>query len=297
MIMALGMELETVRTVLRNDVNEVTVCTDTTRDSGAYYTMVSVFSKAVSKEIAAKMAYPGLFRQNDDFVGSFTHRDAMCLVFNYRPENRLQNREALVASSFPKRKELALSLLTALAETEITGNIGTLLLSDENVHVGPDGKIYLNYFLNFQKLPEDGPDDFFRDAARCAFGILAREFETRHAGQVDFYPSELRLMFKKIENRSFKSFTQIMAFVRGLSDVQKEPRFGIMRFIDVLIRFKNYLASNPSSFFLSVVVAVTLVFLGYQLTTRYIASRNAKENTVFVGMQTIGEVYLGEEFV
>lgn len=297
MMLALNMELETVRTVLRNDVNEVAVCADTCRDTGAYYTVVSIFSSKISKELAGKMAYPGLFAHNGDFVGSFTHRDALCLVFAHRPENRLLSRESLFAPSFPKRKELALGFLTALAETEITGNIGSLLLTDENVHIGPDGKVYLNYFFDFAKLGRDSPDDFFRDAARYAFGILAREYSARHDGQVDFYPSELRLMFKKIENNSFRSFTQIMAFIKGLSDTQKEPRRGFMRVADTFAGFRSYLAANPSGFFLIVVVVVTLAYLAYQLSIRYAASRDTKENTVFVGMQTIGEVNLGEEFV
>lgn len=298
MIRALNMELEIVRTVFRSQVNEVSVYADVKRDSGTHYTVISIFSKSVAKEIAGRITLNGLFTQNSDFLGSFTHRDSLCLVFLYHPESRLANKEALYAPSFAKRKEVALSFLTALAETEIGGDIGKLLISDANVNISPEGKVYLNYFLDFSEFtPSPDPDDFYRDAAGFAFDILAREYAAKYEQQMELYPNELRLMFKKTENRAFKSHSQIMAFVRTLSDEPKEQRFGIMRLVDRLDKIKDFLLKNPVNFFLVAVVLVTVGYLGYQVAIRAMASRNIKENTVYVGMQVIGEVYLGEENV
>jgi len=298
MISALNMEFEIVRTVLKNDANEISVCIDAKRDSGAHYTILSIFSKSIAKDIAERMAVDGLFSQNSDFVGSFTLRDALHLVFHYHPESRLANKEALYAGSFAKRKGIALSFLTALAETEIRGDIGRLLITDENVNISSGGKVYLNYFLDFKKFtPSPGQDDFYRDAARFAFEILSREYAEKYEQQTELYPNELRLMYKKTQNRAFKSYSQLMAFIKTLSDTPREQRVGIMRLLGVFEGIRSFLFKNPANLFLTVVVVITLGYLGYQLMIRALAEKSTKENTVYVGMQTIGEVYLGEENV
>jgi len=298
MISALNMELEIVRTVFRNDINEAGVYTDIKRDTGNYYTVVSIYSKSVAKDITGRMALKGLFSQNRDFIGSFTHRDALHLVFAYYPESRLMNKEAFYAPTFAKRKDIALSFLTALAETELRGDVGRLLITGENVNITPDGKVYLNYYLNFQGfIPAEAEDAYHRDAADFAFGILTREYAAKYEQQVEMYPHELRLMYKKTQNKSFRSFSQIMAFVNSLPDKPAEQRFGMTRLLGVLEGLRNFVIKNPANLFLVVVVLITLGYLGYQLAVRAITSRDMKENTVYVGMQQIGEVYLGEENV
>ncbi|MCL2056097.1 MAG: hypothetical protein FWH02_02630 [Oscillospiraceae bacterium] len=298
MISALNMELEAVRTVLSNDVNEVGVYIDAKRDTGSYYTVVALSSSKIAKEIAGRMAITGLFSQNSDFIGSFTQRDVLHLVFNYHEESRLVNRESLYAPNFTKRKEAALSLLAALGETEMSADIGMLLLTDENVNITPDGKIYLNYFLDFGKFsPSVQQDSYYREAAGFTFGILTREYAEKYDAQVEMYPHELRLMYKKMQNKAFRSLSQIMAFVRTLPESPSEQRFGLMRLVGAADTLKGYLLKNPANLFIAAMVIVTLGYLGYQIAVRVAAGRNMRENTVYVGMQQIGEVYLGEENV
>ncbi len=300
MINALNMELEIVRTVLRNAVNEVGVYIDEKRDTGAYYTVISIFSRPVAKWVAGQMAVAGLFAQNRDFVGSFTYQNALHLVFTYHPERHLEGTEELYAASFAKRKEVALHFLAALAETEIGGGAGRLLMAGRNVNLASDGKIALNYFLDFaacapSELLDESQAGFYRDAAAFAFGILAREYEAKYDGQIESYPHELRLMFKKMQNKAFRSLSQIIAFVRGLPDIPSEQRLGVRRYTGWFKDRAAFIMRNPANLFLAVVVAVTLGYLGYQLAVRAMAGRQRQENTVFVGMEQIGEVYLGEE--
>jgi hypothetical protein len=296
MINALNMELEIVRTVLVSDVSEVSVYSDTKRDTGSYYTVVSVYSKSVAKDLAGRIAIAGLFGGNGDFVGSFTHKDALHLVFLYHRESTLANREALYAGTFVKRREIALNFLAALAETEIPGDLGRLLVSDRNVNLTPDGKVYLNYFLDFKGFtPSDEQDSFYRAAAEYAFDILTREYAAKYDNQVEQYPHELRLMYKKLQNKAFRSLSQIIAFVRTLPDKPAEQRFGIMKLAGTATAVKDLLLKRPANLFLAIVVIMTLGYLGYQVAIRAMASKSMEENTVYVGMQQIGEVYLGEE--
>jgi len=307
MIQALNMELEIVRTVLRNDVNEICVCTNT--DTGAadggtvgksYYTVISIFSKSIAKEIASRMAVSGLFAHISDFVGSYTHKDALHLVFAYNPESRLAYKEALYAPTFVKRKEIALSILSALAETEMRGEAGKLLLSEENLNLTADGKVYFNYFLDFEnmKLPE-GPEngvEFYRDAAKLAADVLSREYEAKYDGRAAMYPNDLRLMYKKVNTGAFRSISQIMAFVKTLPDKPVEQRFGVMRMAGVFEGFFRLIFGKPANLLLTAVVLITLVYLGYQIAVRVTAGQDTKRNTVYAGMTQIGDIYLGEDF-
>lgn len=298
MFTALNMELDIVRSVLKNEVNEVSVCADRLRDSDVFYTLISVHSRALRKELARRMATSGLFLSNSDFVGSFTYRDSLNLVFRYHSESNFLNKEVLYAETFADRKAIALSFLTAMAETQLQGDIGSLLLAERNINIGPGGKVYLNYFLDFAELPSDCSEkDFYRGVAEFTFGILGREYAVKYDGQVEEYPDELRLLHRKTLLGTFRSYNQIMTSVKALSDKQREQRRGVMRALDWLLKLKDFVAAHTMEVFLGVVVAVALFFLGNYLVTRLSASRDTRENTAFVGLQEIGEVYLGDEEV
>ncbi|MDL2232098.1 hypothetical protein LJC63_00770 [Ruminococcaceae bacterium OttesenSCG-928-L11] len=301
MYTALNMELDIVRTVLKNEVNEVSVCVDRTRESDVFYTLISIAAGPLRKEIAKRMATTGLFVSSNDFVGSFTHRDSLNLVFHYNRENHFLNKEILYAENFRDRKRIAINFLTAMAETQLDGDIGCLLLTERNLNIGPGGKVYLNYFLDFKELPvelsgeDGGQDSFYLKAAEFAFGILSREYEAKYDGQVRDYPNELRLFHKKMTFKTFHSYSQIMAMIKGMSDVPREQRRGIFRLLDKLLGARSFVAGHTMEVFLTVVVVVTLCYLGYNLAQWVRVTRDTRENTFFVGLREIGEVYLADE--
>ena len=302
MIQALNMEFETVRTVLKNDVNAVDVCVDVSAGADARYTLVSITSEFVAKDMIKRIAVDGIFAQNGDFIGSFTHKNALYLVFRYYPESLLHHKEALYAPTFANRKEAAVNILAALAETEIPGDLGKLLLTEGNVNLTPDKKAYVNYFLDFTPYEElekyrgvSGQDLFYRDAALYIADFLCIEYAVKYDQQTAMYPDEVRLMYRKAESRSFRSYSQIILFIKELSDKPKPRRFGIMRIITVFEKLMAFILSNPMNLFIAIVVLVTLIYLGYQLAVRGIAGKKARENTYYAGIETIGEIDLGEE--
>ena len=67
MIPALGMELETVRTVLQNQVNDIYVCTDLSGEAGVFYTVIAIRDAAVRKTVTEKLKTGSLFFSNQDF--------------------------------------------------------------------------------------------------------------------------------------------------------------------------------------------------------------------------------------
>lgn len=83
MIPALGMELETVRTVLQNQVNDIYVCTDLSGETGVFYTVIAIRDAAVRKTVTEKLNTGRLFFSNQDFLGSFVYESRLNLVFRY----------------------------------------------------------------------------------------------------------------------------------------------------------------------------------------------------------------------
>ena len=65
MFPALNMELEIVRTVLKNPVNDIYVCTDLRKNTGTFYTMVSTADPDCRRKTeyrAAVLFQPGFHR-------------------------------------------------------------------------------------------------------------------------------------------------------------------------------------------------------------------------------------------
>lgn len=298
MFQVLNMSLQIMRTVLKNEINEVSVCSDMKSENGTFYTLISITDGEISKEVAKLVNTNRLFSGNRDFVGSFTYQSSFNLVFVYRQEARLADREALIAETFAQRKALASGFLVACAETGAEGPIGELLLCERNIHVAQDKKVYFNYFLDFKEYdPSHDPLRFFTLVAEYAFDILAREYSMKYDRHVDNYPQELQAFFKKKQRNGFTSFNQILTFIKMIPDKPTEQHFGIRRLWDRICYFFSWVKQNSMALFVVVLVTVTVVFASVQIYLRLSVRRENKVNTSYAGLENIGEVYLGDEDV
>ena len=104
MFVALNMELDIVRTVLNNEINDIYVCTDLKNGTGVFYTMISIKSANFRKLIAERMQTSGLFFGNKDYMGSFVFVNQLNLVFRYYHENLLSMMGSVYLYSFPDCK-------------------------------------------------------------------------------------------------------------------------------------------------------------------------------------------------
>lgn len=292
------MKLEAVRTVLKNEVNEISVCVDLKRKSGVFYTVVSVTGAEVRRRLASMMATEGLFCTNSEFIGSFSHADSLNLVFLYRNESALSRLESIYAVGFVRRRTLAENLLVALAETQLTGSVGLLLTAPANVNVSPDLSVYFNYFLDFAQWdPEQDAAAFYRQAARLAFEVLSREYGVRYDGQVSRYPSELQVFYKKMQLKGFASFNGILTVVRLMPDAPAEPSVGLRKLWDRVLGAVCWIRRNAMLLFLVTIVVTTVIYTAYQIALRASYRSAALKNVTYIGLDTIGEVYLGDENV
>ena len=298
MIEALNMQLESIRTVLKNEVNEISVCIDLRRRTGVFYTLISITSASVRRQLATLIAAEGLFATNRDFIGSFSYGDSLNLLFCYRQENLLSRREAIYATSFVHRKRMAESMLVALAEIQITNSVGLLLLDERTLNISSDASIYFNYFLDFSRWdPQTEENAFFTQTAQLCFEILSREYQARYDGFLPNYPSELQVLFKKTHLGSFTSFNSILTFIKMIPDAPREPSVGWRRLADRIRLLVGWVRRNAMAIFLVSIVLVTIGYTVCQVTVRLSYRSAAAKSTVYNGMETVGEVYLGDENV
>ncbi|MEG0178810.1 MAG: hypothetical protein RR573_00435 [Oscillospiraceae bacterium] len=298
MLEALNMSLETVRTVLSNDVNEISVCEDLKRKSGVFYTVISITSATVRLMVAGALASDDSFKKNRDFIGSFSHADSLCLVFLYSDENLLKSRESLYADTFVKRKQIAENLLVALAETQITGSMGMLLLSENNINITQDLSVYFNYFMDFAKWkPNVSVMRFFLEVSSLCADILSREYQIKYEGNTTKYPGELQVFAKKAELESFTSFNSILTFIKQIPDIPSEPSVGLRKLADKISSAIEKMRKHSMSIFLAAIVLATIVFTLFRVTAWMSYNSQTKKGITYVGMENIGEVYLGDEDV
>lgn len=287
----LDMKLKSVRTVLKNDTNEIAICVDSTRPTGAFYTMISIYSPTVRRVIAGMIAGEGLFSSNNDFVGSFSQSDSINLVFVYRPESLLESREAMFAQTFAQRKLIAQNFLVACAELQICGSVGMLLLNQRNVNITVNAGIYFNYFLDFDKWNKGlGDVKFVEAAAKFAADILSREYYEKY-GNIANYPNEIQVFCKKANYGGFRSMNGILTAIKLLPDNPVEPFTGVKKALGSIKKVIGFCKRHSAALFLTVLVIATTGYLAYEITTRVVT---ANTPTSYAGLNYIGEVYLGD---
>lgn len=295
MFFALNMELEIIRTVLKNEINEIFVCTDVSRDRGSFYTMISVQNAEYRKMLAEKLNSGGLFFGNKDFVGSFIYSNKLNLVFCYHNENLLSALKGVYLYSFSECKKAASNLVAAFAESGIESSVSALLLNERNINITREGNIYFNYFLDFAEYNTDvSQEEFVGRVSGRAFEILEINYKDRYSSD-DLYPNDLRLYSLKMKHQSFTTFGEIIITIRGMSDSPIEMR-GVVWWIKARIsRTRNFLFRNSLTSFLTILVLVTVIYAGFEIGKRIRAAQAFENNVSYNGIENIGNVYLGSE--
>ncbi|MGN0342461.1 MAG: hypothetical protein ACI4DO_06690 [Roseburia sp.] len=293
MYFALNMELEIVRTILQNEVNDIYVCTDVSKDTGVFYTMVSIGDANYRKMIAEKVNTEGLFFKNQDYVGSFVYSNKLNLVFRYHQENLLSLMGEVYLYRFTECKTAAVNLVAAFAEAGVSPEIGMLLLNSRNINISKDGDIDLNYFLDFAEYKEEvTEEEYINLLGEKAFSILEMNYKEKYHSP-DIYPSDLRLYYMKLKHQGFHSLGQIINTIRGMSDSPMEMRGVVWWFRSRIRRTRGFLFRNAMHTFLTIMVLATIVYAGVQISKRVRANRVFEENVSYNGLEYIGDVYLG----
>ncbi|MBO5337950.1 MAG: hypothetical protein J6A94_12570 [Lachnospiraceae bacterium] len=295
MFPALNMELEIVRTVLKNPVNDIYVCTDLLKDTGSFYTMISIRDKKVRKIVTEKLNTERMFFSNRDFVGSFTYGDCLNLVFRYYHENLLSLMSGVYLEEFSDCKRVALNLISACAESGAGSDMGMLLLDERNINITREGNIQFNYFLDFDQMQQDvNEEQYLKSVAKAAFGVLELNYKASH-DTPENYPSDLRLFYLKMNNGGLSSLGHMISLIRGMSDKPVVMKGLVWWIKSRFHRVKNFLFRNSMTTFLTILVIATAIYAGVQIHSRWKIRKAYENNVSYYGIQYIGNVYLGDE--
>ena len=287
------MELEIIRTVIHNHVNDVYVCTDL-KNTGVFYTMVSIRDTRYRKLMTEKLNIEGLFFSNNDFLGSFVYESCLNLVFRYYHENRLDRLGAVYLTEFSDCKKAAIELTAAYAQCGADSEIGILLLQEKNINIRKTGEIYFNYFLDFSKLQDGTEKNDLQLIAEKVFEILELNYKEKYESPEN-YPDDLKLFYRKMINTGFTSVGHLIASIRAIAEKPEETK-GLVPWLSKYFRkIKQFLFHNSMATFLTILVIVTLIYAANQIYSRWIYKKAYEENVSYYGIETIGDVYLGNE--
>jgi len=295
MFPALNMELEIVRTVLQNDVNDVYVCSDLLKNTGVFYTMVSIRDTRYRKIVTEKLNTERLFFSNRDFVGSFVYENRLNLVFRYYHESLLSLLGGVYLAEFSDCKKAALNLAAACAECGADPDMGLLLLNEKNINLTRNGEIHFNYFLDFSQFMQGSEENcYLQKVAQTIFGILELNYKGKYEDP-ESYPDDLRLFYLKMRTTGFSSMGHMISSIRNMADKPVE-RKGILWWVtNRFRRIRTFLFRNSMTAFLSILVIVTLIYAGTQIHTRWKVRKAYESNVSYYGIEYIGDVYLGNE--
>lgn len=293
MFQALDMELEIVRTVLHSEANDVYVCTDLKKNTGVFYTMVSVREAQYRKQVTEKLNTERVFFANSDYLGSFVYEDRLNLVFHYYHENLISLMAGVYLTEFTDCKRAALNLIAAYAQCGADREMGYLLLQDRNTNISKDGEISFNYFLDFSmEKPEMKYE--LQVLAQKVFSILELNYKGKYDSPEN-YPDDLRLFYLKMTTTGFQSIGHLISSVRSMADKPVETKGIVSGILRALRTIKNFLFHNSMTTFLAILVLVTVIYAATQLYQRYVYRKAFQENISYYGIERIGDVYLGNE--
>lgn len=296
MIPALNMHLEDVRVVLRNDINDITVCRDVKDSAQQFYTMISVKSDSHRKYITEQINLGKMFAHCKDFIGSFGTGKELKLIFRYENENLIDHVGSIYLYDFARCREAGIRLVSALAESGISGQVCKLLLNPRNINVDSDCGVTLNYFLDFSDYDMDeAPFSELDYIAETVFGILERPWKEKFHGEVGNYPDELRLFYMKIQNHSFLSYGQIVSQLRAMPAKPIAKQGAIWKLRRWFRGIYATLFKNPARIILTLLVVVTILYAAWQISMRIRVHRAYDQNVSYSALEYIGTVYLGDE--
>jgi hypothetical protein len=242
------------------------------------------------------MVVAGSFEESRAFKAAQVSGGDYLLVFEYVHEQPLYSGGAILEMGFAMRKAVALSLVTELAQAALPEALSSLLLEERNINL--DGtRVYFNYFLDVADMGSaTATEDFYSKAALAAYEVLSRGYAQSLVGKESAYPDELQVMRRRAERAGFKSYSQLIAFIKDLPDEPKTRARGIARLKALFARIKEAFRENGMRLLIIVLVIATLVFLIWQVSMRLMSAAPGG-NEIYNGVDYIGDQHLKDDYV
>lgn len=208
------MKLECIRTVKKNNTNDVFICRDLNTAAGNLYTLLAIKDHLISRKYLEIFEYAGLSAQ-DSYIDSFSDKGAFCMVFEYKQERPLKDFYMGSSYTLAECENVCIQVLMACMASNLPFPLIYLILKQEQLHMSKDYSVYFSYELDLSELD---PEITERDCAvQCA--AILRDMLAPKASQKAF---SYRLLEKKISRKSYDRFMELYKDIRITAAPQKK---------------------------------------------------------------------------
>ncbi len=199
------MQLQSVRIVSANDVNEVHVCKNLNDKGGGLYTVVRVMDHSIVRrflEICEQGA-----TGTDCLVDCFSWGDDQIIVFPYVKERLLFSFYRPDVLTLPECEDICINLIIAGMSSGLPWPLLYQILEQEQIHLTRDGSVYLGFMVDLSKLdPTKTEKDCVVACAKLSIRILQPK-DGRES-------NSLALLSKKVSKESYSRFVELYKDVR-----------------------------------------------------------------------------------
>lgn len=200
------MKLECVRTVRKNDINDILICQDLNTTARNLYTLLVIKEHQTARQYLEVFERAGMSAQ-DSYIDSFSDRGALCMVFEYKQERPLQNFYMGESYTLAECESVCINVIMACITSNLPYPLLYLLLKQEQLHLSKDHTVYFSYQIDLAELD---PEKSERDCAVACASVL-RELLRPKASQKAF---SYKLLEKKISRKSYDTFTELYKDIR-----------------------------------------------------------------------------------
>lgn len=228
------MKLECVRTVRKNDINDILICQDLNTAARNLYTLLVIKEHQTARQYLEVFERAGM-SVRDSYIDSFSDRGALCMVFEYKQERSLRDFYMGESYTLAECESICINVIMTCITSKLPYPLLYLLLKQEQLHLSKDHTVYFSYQIDLAELD---PEKSERDCAVACASVL-RELLRAKASQKAF---SYQLLEKKISKKSYDRFTELYKDIRiaGVSGqkqgIRKRIKAWFARRQDVLFR-------------------------------------------------------------
>lgn len=206
--------LSVISTLFRGRVNDVHICCDEGTGMNSYVTLLVIKDRLTARAVVELEAGK---ESQMPYLEAFPWQDQYCLLFEYREPRPIL--EFFVEQADLKAGEmwekLAVGMVSRCMEESIRSNVYLdLLLKQEQFHIGADGEIYVNYFLDLAELDAAAKEG----QCVCACASFLAGLLEEHQGK-----RNPELLLKKAERSAYRNFWELYQDVKLIASPKKRP--------------------------------------------------------------------------
>ena len=252
----MSMRLETVRKVVENEVNDISICKNVSNPTQELHTVIDVKDHATIRTLL------GIYEKEDERCKDsdmlyFSAEGKNRVVYPYVKERPLKDFYMSDALSLPECEEIGKNLVLTCMTSELPYPLLFLALKQAQVHLAADRNVYLSYMLDLTDLDAYKEE---KDCVRLCAEIVRDILSEKEKSKADSYV----LLFKKTQRNSYLRFTELYRDL-DVAGAKERKR-------NLIAAFWYWFGDNRDRLFriLFVVVAILAIFTLITLITNAI---------------------------